>query len=222
MNKASKFIVCYVTDRQSLELTAGERPESALMRRIEYAAGAGVDWIQIREKDLPARQLLDLARRAIRVCHKVSTQRAARILINDRFDVAWAAGAAGVHLGERSLPIHALVNARRGSGLANFLLGASCHSLDAALRAAGEGADYLFVGPYLCDAIKGKLWSFRRDCRNWLRFAGAVSIPVIAIGGITLENAAACGAAGAAGIAAIRLFQGKADLREIMARLTAR
>ena len=106
MNKISKFTVCYVTDRHTLDLRAGERPESALLQRIEYAAGAGVDWIQIREKDLPARQLLDLARRAIRVCHKVSTQRAARILINDRFDVAWAAGAAGraARLHEAAMP----------------------------------------------------------------------------------------------------------------------
>jgi thiamine-phosphate pyrophosphorylase len=221
LNKISKFIVCYVTDRQSLELTAGERPESALMRRIEYAAGAGVDWIQIREKDLPARQLLDLTRTAIRVCHKLSAQRAARILINDRFDVAWAAGAAGVHLGERSLPIHALVNARRGSGLANFLLGASCHSLDAALHAAGEGADYLFVGPIFATPSKAS-FGLPQGLPKLAEICRTVSIPVIAIGGITLENAAACGAAGAAGIAAIRLFQGKADLREIMARLTAR
>jgi thiamine-phosphate pyrophosphorylase len=221
LNKISKFIVCYVTDRQSLDLTAGERPESALIQRIEYAAGAGVDWIQIREKDLPARELLALTRTAIRVCHKVSTQRAPRILINDRFDVAWAAGAGGVHLGERSLPIRALVNARRESGLADFLLGASCHSLDAALRATGEGADYLFFGPIFATPSKTSFGP-PQGLAKLAEICRAVSIPVIAIGGITLENAAACGAAGAAGIAAIRLFQGRSALTEIMARLAAR
>jgi thiamine-phosphate pyrophosphorylase len=221
LDSTSKLIVCYVTDRHSLDATPGERRESALLQRIESAAGAGVDWIQIREKDLPARELLDLTRTAIRVCGNLGAHRVGRMLVNDRADVAWAAGAAGVHLGERSLPISALVNVRRGPARADFLVGASCHSLGAALRAAGEGADYLFFGPIFATPSKAGFGP-PQGLPKLAEICRAVSIPVIAIGGITLENAAACAAAGAAGIAAIRLFQGKSPVTEIVARLTAR
>ena len=221
MDSTSKLIVCYVTDRQSLDATAGERRESALLQRIENAAGAGVDWIQIREKDLPARELLDLTRTAIRVCGNLGAHRAGRILVNDRADVAWAAGAGGVHLGERSLPIPALVNVVREPARSDFLVGASCHSLGAALRAAEEGANYLFFGPIFATPSKAGFGS-PQGLAKLAETCRAVSIPVIAIGGITLENATACAAAGAAGIAAIRLFQGKSAVTEIVARLTAR
>jgi thiamine-phosphate pyrophosphorylase len=221
LDSTSKLTVCYVTDRLSLDVAPGERRESALLQRIENAAGAGVDWIQIREKDLPARELLDLTRTAIRVCGNLSANRAGRILVNDRADVAWAAGAAGVHLGERSLPISALVNVRSGPARTDFLVGASCHSLGAALRAAGEGADYLFFGPIFATPSKAGFGP-PQGLAKLAEICRAVSIPVIAIGGITLENAAACAAAGAAGIAAIRLFQGKSAVTEIVARLTAR
>jgi thiamine-phosphate pyrophosphorylase len=221
LDSTSKLIVCYVTDRQSLDATPGQRRESALLQRIENAASAGVDWIQIREKDLPARELLDLTRTAIRVCRNLSAHGAARILVNDRADVAWAAGAAGVHLGERSLPIPALVNVRHGPARTDFLVGASCHSLGAALRAAGEGADYLFFGPIFATPSKAGFGP-PQGLPKLAEICRAVSIPVIAIGGITLDNAAACAAAGAAGISAIRLFQGKSAVTEIVARLTAR
>jgi thiamine-phosphate pyrophosphorylase len=218
LDSTSKLIVCYVTDRQSLDATAGR--EAALLQRIENAVSAGVDWIQIREKDLPARELLDLTRTAIRVCGNLNEHRAARILVNDRADVAWAAGAAGVHLGERSLPIPAVVNVRRGLARPDFLVGASCHSLGAALRAVGEGADYLFFGPIFATPSKAGFGP-PQGLAKLAEICRALSIPVIAIGGITLENAAACAAAGAKGIAAIRLFQGRSAVTEIVARLTA-
>jgi thiamine-phosphate pyrophosphorylase len=225
LNSVSKFTVCYVTDRRSLEATPGESRESALLRRIETAAAAGVDWIQIREKDLPARELLHLTRRAVGACGKPGAHRAGRILVrilvNDRADVAWAAGAAGVHLGDKSLPIPALLNAPRGPARADFLIGASCHSLGAALRAADEGANYIFFGPIFATPSKAAFGP-PQGLAKLAEICRAVSIPVIAIGGITLENAAACAEAGAAGIAAIRLFQGKSAVREIVARLTAR
>jgi thiamine-phosphate pyrophosphorylase len=221
LNSVSKFTVCYVTDRQSLDVSPGESRELALLRRIETAAAAGVDWIQIREKDLPARELLDLTRRAVGACGKPGALRAGRILVNDRADVAWAAGAAGVHLGEKSLPIPALLNAPRGPARADFLVGASCHSLGAALRAADEGANYVFFGPIFATPSKAAFGP-PQGLAKLAEICRAVSIPVIAIGGIALENAAACAAAGAAGIAAIRLFQGKSAITEIVARLTAR
>lgn len=213
-----KFILCYVTDRGSLDIAAGADREADLAQRIQNAVYAGVHWVQIREKDLPARNLIDLTRSAIRACNSLSTQGAARILVNDRCDVAWAAGAAGVHAGEKSLPVQVLIDARRTSGLTNFLVGASCHSVGGAIAAAEQGADYLFFGPVFATPSKAGLGP-PQGVDKLAQVRGAVSIPVIAIGGITLENARACREAGAAGIAAIRLFQQHGDLAEIVASL---
>jgi thiamine-phosphate pyrophosphorylase len=208
-----QFILCYVTDRHSLDVSASQNREAALAQHIESAVRAGVHWVQIREKDLPARDLTDLTCAAIRACKNLSRQGEARILVNDRCDVAWAAGAAGVHAGEESLPVRVLVNARRESGLANFLVGASCHSLGGAIHKAEEGADYLFFGPVFATPSKARFGP-PQGLARLAQICRAVSIPVIAIGGITLENARACREAGAAGIAAIRLFQQNRDLEE--------
>ena len=221
MKAPAKFILCYVTDRQSLHIAAGQSREAALVQHIESAVRAGVDWVQIREKDLPGRNLMDVTRAAIRACNNSSAQNRVRVLVNDRCDVAWAAGAAGVHLGEKSLPVRIVVDARRGRRPEHFQVGTSCHSLDGAIRAAEEGCDYLFFGPVFATPSKVEfgapqgLGKLAEVCR-------AVSIPVIAIGGITLENARACRDAGAAGIAAIRLFQQNGDLAEIVTSLTGK
>lgn len=209
-----------MTDRHSLQIQEGRNGEAALAERIENAARAGVDWIQIREKDLPARNLMYLARAAILVSRMPVAQRPTRIQVNDRCDVAWAAEAAGVHLGGKSLPVPVVVNAVRSSGRPNFIVGSSCHSLQTATRAAAEGADYLFFGPVF--ATPSKL-SFGppQGMAQLAEVCAAVSIPVIAIGGITVQNARACREAGAAGIAAIRLFQQNGDLTEVVASLTA-
>jgi thiamine-phosphate pyrophosphorylase len=216
-----KFILCYVTDRRAFDIGAGQDREAALAQRIENAVCAGVDWVQIREKDLPARRLLDLTRTAIRACHSLSTRSQARILVNDRCDVAWAAGAAGVHAGEKSLPVRLLIEARRASGMADFLVGASCHSVGGAKSAAEQGADYLFFGPVFATPSKERFGP-PQGMAKLAEACQAVSIPVMAIGGITLENARACRQAGAAGIAAIRLFQQNADLKQTVAGLTAK
>jgi thiamine-phosphate pyrophosphorylase len=216
-----KFILCYVTDRHSLDIAAGQDREAALAQRIETVLRAGVHWVQIREKDLPARNLMDLTRTAIRACHKLSTQSPARILVNDRCDVVWAAGAAGVHAGEKSLPVRSLIEARNAPGVASFLVGASCHSVRGAINAAEEGADYLFFGPVFATPSKAGFGP-PQGLAKLAEACKAVSIPVIAIGGITLENARACREAGAAGIAAIRLFQRNSDVAGIVAGLTAK
>ena len=209
-----------MTDRHSLGVAAGQNREAALARRIENAVCAGVHWVQIREKDLPGRGLMDLTRAAIGAGHNLSTQSEARILVNDRCDVAWAAGAAGVHAGEKSLPVRLLVDARRDCGLANFLVGASCHSIDGVRSAAADGADYVFFGPVFATPSKAGLGA-PQGLPKLAEACKAVSIPVIAIGGITMETSAACGEAGAAGIAAIRLFQQRSDIAEVVVRLRA-
>jgi thiamine-phosphate pyrophosphorylase len=200
-------IVCYVTDRRSLEIPADSSREAALIERIRAAASAGVDWIQLREKDLEARSLFDLGCAAI----AASRGSATRLLINEKLDVAWASGAAGVHLGESSLPVGEAVRAKREVARQDFIVGASCHSPEAAANAARDGADYIFFGPVFATPSKAEfgppqgLARLAEVCRT-------VRVPVLAIGGVTPQNAQECLQAGAAGIAAIRLFQDSADL----------
>jgi thiamine-phosphate pyrophosphorylase len=108
----------------------------------------------------------------------------------------------------------------RSAGRAGFLIGASCHSLEAAQAAEGAGADYIFFGPVFATPSKAAFGApqgierLREVCRS-------VTIPVLAIGGITVENAHSCFDVGAAGMAAIRLFQESADLSDVVNRLRA-
>ena len=220
MDRARKPILCYVTDRESLSGSSGQGEEalSRLGGVISRAIGAGVEWIQIREKDLSAAALVELARDAV--------ERAAgraRILVNDRLDIALAAGAGGVHLGEKSLPAESVVRWLRAPEnaarvLPNFLVGVSCHSLEAALAAERAEGDYVIFGPVFETPSKAAfgppqgLARLTEVCRQ-------VKIPVLAIGGVTLENASSCLSAGAAGIAAIRLFQEAEDLAAVVASL---
>jgi thiamine-phosphate pyrophosphorylase len=211
---AGRFpILCYVTDRHSLAAEGSAAAGVALGRKIQAVMAAGIDCVQIREKDLTARQISDLARDALRSA-RASTGAAhpiPRIMINDRLDVALVGGADGVHLGETGLPVkdaRALIE--NWSTRRDFVVGVSCHSVEAVGTAASAGADYVFFGPVFATPSKAAfgspqgLESLGDACRS-------VTIPVIAIGGITLENAAQCFAAGAAGIAAIRLFQEGTD-----------
>jgi len=222
-----KPILCYVTDRRALpsaplpsdSLPGDLEPHRvrSLLDCIRRAAAAGAGWIQIREKDLDARPLVELARFAI----AETLEAGARVLVNDRLDVALAAGAAGVHLGENSLPLEAVAEWRRASGRPDFLVGVSCHSLESARAAARGGADYIFFGPVFATPSKAAFGPPQRTDR--LReVCASVEIPVLAIGGVNLENARSCIAAGAAGIAAIRLFQDAAiDASELAAQWKA-
>jgi thiamine-phosphate pyrophosphorylase len=196
---ARKPILCYVTDRRALESAPGTDP---LLSAIRNAAAVGVDWIQIREKDLEARALAALVRLAMDGTRGTG----AKILVNDRLDVAIAASAAGVHLGEMSLPVETVAQWRRSAGRMEFQLGVSCHSIEAAKAAERGGADYIFFGPVFSTPSKAAFGPPQEIVR--LReVCAAVQVPVLAIGGVTLENAASCMEAGAAGVAAIRLFQ---------------
>jgi thiamine-phosphate pyrophosphorylase len=219
----SSPILCYVTDRRSLASATPSDLLPALVRKMEALASAGVDWIQLREKDLSAKDLATVARESMRrlAAHPEGPD-AARILVNDRLDVALAERAGGVHLGETGLPA---AQARRlvevHTAGKDFLIGVSCHSLEAAKSAAGDGASYLFFGPVFATPSKAAfgapqgLGPLAEVCRS-------VSIPVLAIGGVTLENAAACFAAGASGVAAIRVFQDAPHPAGVIAALRQR
>jgi thiamine-phosphate pyrophosphorylase len=194
-------LLCYVTDRRSLAAAPALTTELQL-QKIEQAAKAGVDWIQIREKDLSARQLAKLTEQAILRAGDGST-----VLVNDRVDVAIATGASGVHLGEHSLPpmeVRELISQRLEGR--KFFLGVSAHSLEGAVQAEQAEADYVIFGPVYSTPSKAGFGP-PQGIQRLGEVCQRLTIPVLAIGGITLENAVDVMAAGAAGIAAIRLFQ---------------
>jgi thiamine-phosphate pyrophosphorylase len=209
-----KPIVCYVTDAKASG--AGD-PTANLLAHIRAAAAAGVDWVQIRERHAPARELLALAKAATDAC-----DRNARVIINDRLDVTLAAGAAGVHLPGTSVPAGEVVRwCRAGNAPAGFLIGVSCHSVAEALQAESAGASYLFFGPVFETPSK-KSFGAPQGIAKLAEVCRGVRIPAIAIGGVNEENAAECLRAGAAGIAAIRMFQESREpeaFRKIVARL---
>ena len=206
-------LLCYVTDRHSLRVANQAESVAALTRKIQEIAAAGVDWVQIREKDLPARELASLTRQVLAIGAKASAKRATafRVLLNDRLDVAIAERASGVHLGEKSLPVaeaKRLVESavRKQVVDESFLVGVSCHSVETAQAAQRHGADYIFFGPIFATSSKAGFGE-PQGLARLTEVCTAVAIPVLAIGGITLDNTESCFIAGAAGIAAIRLFQ---------------
>lgn len=216
-------ILCYVTDRQALSKGHELDAREALLHKIQDAAAAGVDWIQIREKDLSGKECAALTTAAVTRSAKpfASKQGTIRILVNDRLDVALSQAAGGVHLGENSLPVEKarkLADSRIPSQ--HFLIGVSCHSLEAATAAAKRGANYIFFGPVFATPSKA-VYGAPQGLARLAEVCRAVSLSVIAIGGITLDNAAPCLTAGASGIAAIRLFQDDQDLASLVKELRA-
>ena len=214
-----KPVVCYVTDRKLLGTAA---PVPSLLEKIRMAAQAGVDWIQIREKDLPVRELLTLTREAVSIAD--SSGRKTLVIVNDRLDIALAAAAAGVHLGSESVPARDVIRwCRAGNAPSGFRIGVSCHTIEDASEAVSAGADYVFFGP-IFDTPSKRSFGAPQGISRLKDVCGAVCIPVIAIGGVNEENAVECFRAGAAGIAAIRMFQEAKSpqaLAEAVARLRA-
>lgn len=200
------FKLCYITGRGAL---SGHSIESFLGAAVE----AGIDLIQIRENDLPARELIRLSKHAIRCAAGTPS----RILINNRLDLALALGAAGVHLGNHSLPAPAV----RAIIPRNFLVGVSCHSLADARAAESAGADYVLLSPVFETPLK-LAFGPPLGLGRLQEVTERVSIPVFALGGITLDRVTPCLKAGAQGVAAIRLFQDAPSLSQRVAELRAK
>ena len=216
--------ICLVTDSRRL---AGSRAADSdrrrcLLAQARFAVDAGVDLIQVRERDLEAAALADNVSELLTVTRDTAT----RLVVNDRLDVALACGAAGVHLRADSIPIAAV----RRLAPAGFLVGRSVHTAREATDASD--ADYLVAGTVF--PSPSKALAHRLLGVDGLRaIVAAARVPVLAIGGISLDTVDAVAATGAAGVAAIGLFMqspgetkeracAATDLRAVVSGLRAR
>ncbi|HVM92388.1 MAG TPA: thiamine phosphate synthase [Terriglobales bacterium] len=208
------MLLYYITSRKEF---AGEEKDRrrALLAKIAEAARANIDYIQLREKDLSTRELEALAQECVAQLKKLRTENRelrTRFLINSRTDIALAAGADGVHLRSDDLQpseLRRIWSSCSGGAPAREslpMVAISCHGMSEVVRAKAEGADLAVFAPVFekkdAPGVQPSgLEPLREAC------ARAANFPVLALGGVTIENAASCIAAGAAGIAGIRLFQ---------------
>ncbi|MBI4480175.1 MAG: thiamine phosphate synthase [Acidobacteria bacterium] len=223
-------LLYYITDRCQLPANGGT-PVETLKDKVRAAFAAGVDYVQVREKDLEAGALAALveelagiraatARERWRYPSRdsngavaISGPQQSRLLVNDRLDVARTCGADGLHLPADSLPA-AVVRKYVGK---DWIVGVACHSAEEVELAAEAGADYVMVAPVFDTASKPGmtpmgLAAFAAICRR-------SPIPVFALGGVSAENARSCLDAGATGLAGIRLFQQSSDLSSLCDQL---
>lgn len=200
INSSLNPLLYLITDRQQFRASSpGISSWQLQLEAIALAAQAGCQLIQIREKDLSVRELREFTNSA----KALANPHGAKILVNDRVDVALAVGADGVHLRTNSLTV---TEVRKIVSPEIFLIGVSTHSITEAQTAAAGQADFIVCGPVYPTPSKSSfgeplgLQKFAEICR-------AMRIPVLALGGITIHNFAAPLAAGAAGIAGIGLFK---------------
>ncbi|QEE27394.1 thiamine phosphate synthase [Terriglobus albidus] len=188
---------CAITNRKIVS-SEEQAARLALLDLARRCAQTGIDYLQLREKDLGAAEMVSLARRILTELSGSQT----RLLINGRLDVALAAGAHGVHLTSRE---GELTPAQVRSIFPEAIVSVSCHTLDDIWRSLD--ADFLLFGPVFEKSVAGERIS-KGSGLELLREAclTAGHVPVLALGGITAENTSACLEAGAAGIAGIRLF----------------
>jgi thiamine-phosphate pyrophosphorylase len=206
------MLLYYITDRRGFGGTEAEQ-QAAVVQRIAKAARAGVDYIQLREKDLAARELERLARKAVRAVRDQSGT--TKLLINSRSDIAMACGADGVHLASGELSAFEIRALWKKCGRGP-VIGVSAHSLRDVRDAEAAGADFAVLAPIfekVQTAAKGiGLEMLRESCQRDSSFS------VLALGGVNLGNAGKCLRAGAGGVAGIRLFQ-NGDVRKTVTRL---
>lgn len=193
-------IIYPITSGKTTNLTtSNDQQFSNILHLLEAAVAADVPLFQIREKSLHVRVLFELTSRAVEITRGSKT----RLLVNDRSDIARAAGADGVHLTTQSLP-PSVVRPIFGP---EFLIGVSTHSLDEAQSARAKGADFVVFGPVF--ETESKRAFGQPQGLDKLRYISDElrGFPVVAIGGVTLDNFRECLRAGASGVAAIRLFE---------------
>jgi len=206
------MLLYYVTDRRSFPGSDAEQ-RAAVLRRIAAAARAGVDYIQLREKDLDPADLELLAREALHVTRENSA--VTKLLINSRVDVALAVGADGVHLPADSPPVSTIRADWLRQSEREPLIGVSAHTIGDVEQAEADGASFAVLAPIFEKVGTGATGMGRDVLRE---ACASAHIPVLALGGVNLANARDCLDAGAAGIAGIRLFQ-QGDVAETVRKL---
>ena len=214
------MLLYYITDRKGLAGTDAQQ-RSRLLVKIAEAASAGVDYIQLREKDLPPRDLELLARDAVRTVRENSAN--TKLLLSGRADIALACGADGVHVpaGQQlAADIRAQWMQTRDRAP---VIGVSAHTLAEVRAAAADGADFAVLAPIFEKAntdVPGiGIDTLRAACTPTPSAESATEhFAILALGGVTFANAGSCLAAGAAGVAGIRLFQ-SGDIVETVHRL---
>ncbi len=195
-------------------ITSGESTPDDILQLVRAAVDAEVPLFQIREKSVSGRMLFELVARAAELTRGSKT----RLLVNDRSDIARAAGADGAHLTTHSLAVDVV---RKIYG-AEFLIGVSTHSLEEARAAAAVGADFVVFGPVFeteSKRVYGKPQGVEKLSEVTYELG---EFPVVAIGGITLENAGECFDAGARGVAAIRLLNNADNMFSIVETIRSR
>ena len=214
LNLQQQPLLYLITSGETTPHTEPTSPEfSHILSLVRAAVSSGIHLIQLREKNLRPRVLYELARQAA----SLRRERRTLILVNDRADIALAAGCDGVHLTARSIEASVI---RKTFG-ADFLIGASTHSIEEARAAREAGADFAVFGPVYATPSKLPygaplgLEKMKETARQLSPF------PLIAIGGITQENAPQVLQAGAQGIAAIRLFNDASDLEAVVRQIKA-
>jgi thiamine-phosphate pyrophosphorylase len=213
-----RCLLCYITDRTAFAGDEATR-RRRLLEKIAEGVAAGVGFIQLREKDLTTHELELLARDVVRVISE-TRQPNTRLLINSRTDVAIACGADGVHLRSDDISpqeVRKIWNMADTASRARTtpVVSVSCHTLGEVEQAAKNGADFVVFAPVF---EKKDATGAHPAGVDALRKARQLAIPVLALGGVNLENAGHCLDAGAAGIAAIRLFQDN-DIATIVRKL---
>lgn len=203
MNKSlSPPFLYLITDRQ--QFSPNPRQQIEAIARAAQEAPHNKLLIQIREKDMSAQELSEFVRAAI----SVARPHGARVLVNDRLDVALAVGADGVHLRTNSLPLKAIRQLRLQT---NFLIGVSTHSLYEAQNAEANGADFIVCGPVFSTPSKA-MYGAPMGLEQFAEICRSVRLPVLALGGISMTNFAEPMKQGAAGIAGIGIFKNIASL----------
>lgn len=176
--------------------------KQSLDEQVEEALQGGVTLVQLREKRLSKEQLIEEARRITALCHRYGVP----LIVNDDYEAALAAGADGVHVGIEDAPV-AAIRARAGK---NFIIGATAKTVEQAQRAEHEGADYLGVGAVFPSPTKQS--AIRITNEQLREICASVTIPAVAIGGITQKNVASLKGSDMAGIAVVSAIFGADDI----------
>ncbi len=193
-------------------MITGDADEATLVRQVERALLAGVDFVQLRRRSLSARELEALAKRLV----ALSPRAEGRILVNGRLDVALSARAAGVHLPADGLPVAEV----KKVAPAGFVVSRSTHTREDVERAHREGASFVVFGPIFPTSSKPGHPGVGLD--GLREVVSSVGIPVYALGGVTPERVSRIGDTGAHGVAGISVFEREEDLRALFERLRPR